>query len=67
VQIAGHSVVWWTLGFEAFGDLDTVPTNLSLTLLPEKPLLARVIASGVFLSYPAWLLARLTDVGTRPR
>jgi hypothetical protein len=39
VQIVGHSGVWWTLGFEAFGELDTVPANLSLTLLPEKLLL----------------------------
>jgi hypothetical protein len=54
----GRFGVWWTLGFEAFGDLDTVPTNLSLTLLPEKTLLARVVASGTFLGYPAWLLAR---------
>ena len=37
--MAGHAGVWWTLGFEAFGDLDSVPTNLTLTVLPEKPLL----------------------------
>jgi hypothetical protein len=58
VQIGGHAGVWWTLGFEAFGDLDSVPTNLTLTLLPEKPVLVRVVASGAFLSYPTWLLAR---------
>jgi hypothetical protein len=58
VQIAGHSGVWWTLGFEAFGDLDSVPTNLTLTVLPEKPVLVRIVASGAFLSYPAWLRAR---------
>ena len=39
VQMAGHSGMWWTLGFEAFGDLDSVSTNLTLTLLPEKPVL----------------------------
>ena len=58
VQIVGHSEVWWTLGFEAFGDLDSVSTNLTLTLMPEKPVLERIVASGAFVSYPAWLLAR---------
>jgi hypothetical protein len=58
VQIVGHSEVWWTLGFKAFGDLDSVSTNLTLTLMPEKPVLERIVASGAFVSYPAWLLAR---------
>ena len=58
VQMAGHSGVWWTLGFEAFGDLDSAPTNLTLTVLPEKPALVRFVTSGEFLSYPAWLRAR---------
>jgi hypothetical protein len=57
-QIVGCSGVWGTLGFEAFGDLDRVPTNLTLTILPEMPGLARVVASGAFLNYPAWLLAK---------
>jgi hypothetical protein len=61
VQMLGRSGAWWTLGFEAFGDLDSVPTNLTLTVLPEKPALVGVVASGEFLSYPAWLLARRTD------
>ena len=58
VQMAGHAGVWWTLGFEAFGDLDSVSTNLTLTLMPEKAVLERIVASGAFVSYPAWLLAR---------
>ena len=58
VGMAGHAGRWWTLGFEAFGDLDSVPTNLTLTVLPEKPLLLRIMGSGAFLSYPAWLRAR---------
>jgi hypothetical protein len=58
VAMAGHAGRWWTLGFEAFGDLDTVPINLTLTVLPEKPLLLRIIGSGAFLSYPAWLRMR---------
>jgi hypothetical protein len=58
VQIGGHAGAWWTLGFEAFGELDSVPMNLTLTLMPEEPVLERIVASGAFLSYPAWLLAR---------
>jgi hypothetical protein len=61
VDMAGQAERWWTLGFEAFGDLDSVPTNLTLTVLPEKPLLLRVVGSGAFLSYPAWLRARRTE------
>jgi hypothetical protein len=48
VKMAGHSGMWWTLGFEAFGDLDSVPTNLTLTVLPEKAVLERIVASGHF-------------------
>jgi hypothetical protein len=58
IEMAGQAGRWWTLGFEAFGDLDTVPINLTLTLMPEKAVLERIVASGAFLSYPAWLLAR---------
>ena len=49
-----------SLGFEAFGDLDSVSANLTLAVLPEKPALARMVAAGAFMSYPAWLLARKT-------
>jgi hypothetical protein len=55
VQMPGHAGAWWTLGFEAFGDLESVSANLTLTVLPEKPALVRIAASGDFLSYPAWL------------
>jgi hypothetical protein len=58
VEMAGLAGVWWTLGFEAFGDLDSMPMNLTLTVLPDKAVLERIVASGAFLSYPALLLAR---------
>lgn len=61
VSIPGRSDVWWTLGFEAFGDLDTVPINLTRVMLPERSVLASMVSSGAFLSYPGWLLARLAD------
>ena len=61
IEMAGHAGRWWTLGFEAFGDFESSPTNLTLTVLPEKPLLLRIVGSGAFLSYPAWLRARRTE------
>jgi len=61
VSMLGRSGVWWTLGFEAFGDFDTVPTNLTRAVLPDSVVLAGLVSSGALLSYPAWLSARLTD------
>jgi hypothetical protein len=58
IEVAGHAGWWWTLGYEAFGDLESVSTNLTLVVLPEKPLLLRTMGSGAFLSYPAWLRMR---------
>jgi len=56
-----RSDVWWTLGFEAFGDLDAAPINLTRVVLPESSVLAGIVAFGALLSYPGWLSARLTD------
>ena len=36
VRGLSRSDVWWILGFEAFGDLDTVPINLNTVTLPER-------------------------------
>ena len=58
IEIVGHAGRSWTLGFEAFGDLEGVSTNLTLVVLPDKPALACLVASGVFLSYPARLRIR---------
>ena len=60
VQVLRQTGAWWTLGFEAFGDLDSVSANLTLTVLPEKPALVRIVPSGEFLSYPAWFQALKT-------
>jgi hypothetical protein len=56
-----RSDVWWTLGFEAFGDLDAAPINLTRVVLPESSVLAGIVAFGALLSYPGWLSARLSD------
>ncbi len=47
--------VWWTLGFEAFGTLQTVESDLrsvSSTLAARQP---PQFGSGLLASYPAWL------------
>jgi hypothetical protein len=61
VKIENRSDIWWTLGFEAFGDLETVPTNLTRGLLPDATALINIVSSGALLSYPEWLMARLAD------
>jgi hypothetical protein len=58
VQIMNQSGTWWTLGFEAFGDIDKAPSNLTLVMLPDKPFLARTVGSGALMSYAAWLATR---------
>jgi hypothetical protein len=55
VQLAEDPQPWWTLGFEAFGDLDSLPANLQMT---AQFLIAHsfpVLSSGEFLNYPSWL------------
>jgi hypothetical protein len=51
--------VWWTFGFEAFGDLSSIERNLraALSIMAERrpPPFAR----GDLLSYPAWLDKRV--------
>jgi len=56
VRILNRPDVWWTLGFEAFGDLDIVPMSLTRVLLPERSVLPSIVSSGAFLNYPGWLL-----------
>jgi hypothetical protein len=47
--------VWWTFGFEAFGDVKTIEDDLVAT---ARLMFARGLPSlvnGLALSYPAWL------------
>ena len=55
IQIAEDPRQWWTLGFEAFGDLDSAHGNLLKTaqfLITHSCLLP---ICGEFLNYPSWL------------
>ena len=55
IQIAEEPRQWWTLGFEAFGDLDSAPGNLLKT---TQYLIAHSFPlpiCGEFLNYPSWL------------
>jgi len=47
--------IWWTLGFEAFGDLYSVEQSLRSTLVVAASRLPPSLGSGELLSYPAWL------------
>ena len=55
IQLAEDPRQWWTLGFEAFGDLDSAPGNLLKT---AQFLITRSFPlpiCGEFLNYPSWL------------
>ena len=55
IQIAEEPRQWWTLGFEAFGDLDSAPGNLLKT---TQYLIAHSFPlpiGGEYLNYPSWL------------
>jgi hypothetical protein len=51
VEIEGLAGTWWTLGFEAFGDLDEVVSSLNRTLAAT----GCPAVDGAEMSYPEWL------------
>jgi hypothetical protein len=56
VRLDDDATTWWSLGFEAFGELDTVEDSLRRTVADVGPTAPR-FARGLELSYPAWLAA----------
>jgi hypothetical protein len=67
VQLDRNPRHWWTLGFEAFGDLDSAPCNLQRTI---EFLLSRSFplpTSGEFLSYPSWLARHKPQIAGHSR
>jgi hypothetical protein len=55
IQIAEDPRQWWTLGFEAFGDLDSAPGNLLKTAQFLNTHSFPLPICGEFLNYPSWL------------
>ena len=53
VEIA-KGKTWWTLGFEAFGELDLLVGNLS-SAIRQAGITSEAVEDGLFLSYPAWI------------
>jgi hypothetical protein len=55
IRIAEEQRQWWTLGFEAFGDLNSALGSLQRTVqfLLDKSF--EIPRSGEFLNYPCWL------------
>jgi hypothetical protein len=47
--------VWWTFGFEAFGNLSSIERNLRTALSVMAERRPPPFAPGELLSYPAWL------------
>ena len=59
LRVDGESADWWSLGFEAFGELATVEPSLRRTI-NHVAYGAPGLEGGLELSYPAWL-ARLRE------
>lgn len=57
LTIDGSADRWWSVGFEAFGTLDTVEDSLRRTIAFVRPLAGEALAGGLELSYPDWLSA----------
>jgi hypothetical protein len=55
VDTDGHPVSWWTLGFEAFGDIQSAPDALAATYAFLQANGRFPPLSGERLSYPEWL------------
>jgi hypothetical protein len=58
VEVGGEDI-WWTLGFEAFGELASVERSLRSTLSLMAARRPPSLASGELLNYPAWLSKRI--------
>ena len=54
VRVGERPDTWWTLGFEAFGERDTLEDSLRRTVLHLKPTVPS-LPEGDELSYPEWL------------
>ncbi len=61
LRLADGGGAWWSLGFEAFGDLATIEESLQRTVASVAPSVPP-LTDGRELSYPAWL----AEVGSRP-
>jgi hypothetical protein len=55
VEAAGFAARWWTLGFEAFGALADIESDLMRTAAHLASTAPPALAGGLALSYPAWL------------
>jgi hypothetical protein len=63
VRVEGGT--WWTLGFEAFGDLATVRASLVATADLFAARRPPALGGGRAMSYPAWLAALAANAGRR--
>jgi hypothetical protein len=55
VSPASETVSWWSLGFEAFGSLQSIESNLTKTVAFLANQDSPMPPEGQQLSYPAWL------------
>jgi hypothetical protein len=58
VVVIDQPARWWTLGFEAFGGLESAPAHLRKAVSYVRSASFPSIVNGDYLSYPAWLNAQ---------
>jgi hypothetical protein len=52
---ASGDKLWWSLGFEAFGELGNVESSLAKTVQVMRERKSPALPQGICASYPAWL------------
>jgi hypothetical protein len=55
VRLSERAETWWTLGFESFGTIRTVESNLRLVADELSNRRPPKVAMGILASYPVWL------------
>lgn len=61
IRLADRGEVWWTLGFESFGSIATVETDLRIVSKEMARRQPPALAEGLLRSYPAWLAEQINS------
>jgi hypothetical protein len=66
VKVDGNEEFWWTLGVEAFGDLNSVESYVRLAQDKLASIGNGILASARWLNYPTWISESFTTaISTR--
>lgn len=62
IHIPANDQIWWTLGFESFGSLDTVEKSLQSVAATLTARQRPELDGGSRASYPVWLKTRILSI-----